>query len=402
MALQSQSPRTGVNRRYAATTRRRKKGLAPWLVLLGVAVIVVGLYIIFGGDDTPVPATADSDTQRSSDAPPANPAANANAPAAAAPNTGIARVTNPRPVAPPPSDADSTRIDAPAAAASTPTRPTDSSFRSDPRSTLRGETKDQYENGMQLLEAGDVAAGRAILSELLFRDGALPRHEAQAVRERLANVAERTVFSATNRSAEQIQKDPVMDLYKVQSGDNLTRIGNVYRIPYQLIERINGIQANRLQAGQSIQVIRGPIHARVDKSDYRMDLFVYDPDGLQIYLKSYIVGLGEFDSTPMGMWRIKPGSKVGPANGGPSWRNPRTGKVYDRNDPDIPIGEYWMALEGTDENTKGKAGYGIHATNDPASIGRQESMGCIRMHDKDVDEVFYTLFEGASTVEIVP
>ena len=102
---------------------------------------------------------------------------------------------------------------------------------------------------------------------------------------------------------------------------------------------------------------------------------------------------------------IKRGAKVGPdaANGtGPSWRNPRTEKFYESDDPDIPIGEYWMALEGTDENTKGKTGYGIHATNDPASIGRQESMGCVRMRDKDIDEVFYTLYEVASTVEIVP
>jgi lipoprotein-anchoring transpeptidase ErfK/SrfK len=61
-----------------------------------------------------------------------------------------------------------------------------------------------------------------------------------------------------------------------------------------------------------------------------------------------------------------------------------------------------MALEGMDEKTKGVVGYGIHATNDPDSIGQQQSMGCIRMRDDDVDEVFYTLFEGASTVQIVP
>ncbi|MGB0768613.1 MAG: L,D-transpeptidase family protein, partial [Phycisphaeraceae bacterium] len=266
---------------------------------------------------------------------------------------------------------------------------------------LIGAAKEQYETGMQRLESGDIPVGRALLSELLFRDGALPRHEAQAVRERLAFLNENTVFAA-KRSADQVRQDPIVSIHRVQSGEYLSTIGNTYRIPYQLIERINNIEARRLQAGQNIQVINGPVHARIDKSDYRMDLFVEDADGLRIYLKSYTVGLGEFDSTPLGTWLVKPGSKVGPANGGPSWVNPRTGERYDRNDPDIPIGEYWMALEGQDDNTRDKKGYGIHATNDPESIGRQESMGCIRMRDEDVDQVFYTLFEGASRVEIVP
>jgi lipoprotein-anchoring transpeptidase ErfK/SrfK len=295
----------------------------------------------------------------------------------------------------------------------TPDRDTDTgsaASRPDPRlesiatsetQQLIGAAKDQYETGMQRLESGDIPVGRALLSELLFREGALPRHEAQAVRERLAFLNENTVFRK-KRNGEQIAKDPIVSLHKVQSGEYLSTIGNTYRIPYQLIERINNIDARRLQAGQGIQVIKGPVHAQIDKSDYRMDLFVEDPDGIRIYLKSYTVGLGEFDSTPVGKWIVKPGSKVGPANGGPSWVNPRTGERYDRNDPNIPIGEYWMALEGIDDNTRDRKGYGIHATNDPESIGRQESMGCIRMRDDDVDQVFYTLFEGSSIVEIVP
>ena len=393
MPLQSQAPRAAVTKRYTSNSRRRKKGLAPWLVLGGVAVILVGLYVIFGGSKNPAPPTAsqpgDSDTQQPA---PAGRPASANAGIVSGP-------TSPRPIAPSPGTSDSSSSNSMTATPARSTRTT--TPRPDSRN-LVGENKDQYETGMQLLESGDIASGRALLSELLFRDGALPRHEAQAVRERLGFLSERIVFSSKNRSAEKIAQDPILTLHKVQPGEYLGPIGNKYKIPYQLIERINGIKANRLQAGQSIQVIKGPVHARVDKSDYRMDLFVYDDAGVPVYLKSYTVGLGEFDSTPLGMWRIKPRSKVGPANGGPSWRNPRTGKVYDRNDPDIPIGEYWMALEGTDENTKGKAGYGIHATNDPESVGRQESMGCIRMRDKDIDEVFYTLFEGASTVEIAP
>ncbi|MGB1123875.1 MAG: L,D-transpeptidase family protein [Phycisphaeraceae bacterium] len=388
MALQSQAPRSGGTRRYASNSRR-KKGLGPWLALLGLVVIVAGLIVLFSDPEDPT-------------AP-----ANANA---AAPEQAGPEITGPSTETQLPPD----RVTPPAVTdEGTPDRNTDTgsaASRPDPRlesiatsetQQLIGAAKDQYETGMQRLESGDIPVGRALLSELLFREGALPRHEAQAVRERLAFLNENTVFSK-KRNGEQIAKDPIVSLHKVQSGEYLSTIGNTYRIPYQLIERINNIDARRLQAGQGIQVIKGPVHAQIDKSDYRMDLFVEDPDGIRIYLKSYTVGLGEFDSTPVGKWIVKPGSKVGPANGGPSWVNPRTGERYDRNDPNIPIGEYWMALEGIDDNTRDRKGYGIHATNDPESIGRQESMGCIRMRDDDVDQVFYTLFEGSSIVEIVP
>lgn len=400
MALQSQSPRSGgPPRRYTGSTRR-KKGLTPWLILLGLVVIVAGLIVLFSDPEDPInPATANADEGDTPTTPTSPSSSDASGLVVSNPPV---RDTSSADRRTPPDRA--TLSTDQTTQASDPTRPdprAEAFVESEARKLL-GAAKDQYETGMQRLEAGDIAVGRALLSELLFRPGALPRHEAQAVRERLAFLNEQTVFSGTKRNASQIAADPIVAIHKVQSGEYLSTIGNTYRIPYQLIERINNIDARRLQAGQGVQVIKGPVHAQIDKSDYRMDLYVEDPDGLRIYLKSYTVGLGEFDSTPIGKWIVKPGSKVGPANGGPSWVNPRTGERYDRNDPNIPIGEYWMALEGIDDNTRDKKGYGIHATNDQESIGRQESMGCIRMRDEDVDQVFYTLFEGASIVEIVP
>jgi len=407
MALQSQAPRAGTNRRYTTTTRR-KKSLAPWLALLGVAVIVGGLIMIFAtpGDPSKT-ASAASPNERDSETAGANNGATA-AQAGASGTAPTAPPTRPRSTGQAAASDTSNNSAAAGQADDPPARyagPEAIATINEPKRKLVGENKDQYELGMQRLEAGDLVAGRALLSELLFREGALPRHEAKAVRDRLEFENQKTVFTRTRRPAEQIERDPIIALHKVQSGEYLGTIANTYRTPYQFIERVNDIEARKLQAGQTIQVLKGPVHARVDKSDYRMDLYVVDDAGLPIFLKSFDVGLGEFDSTPVGEYRIKPGSKVGPdaANGkGPSWRNPRTGEVYDSDDPDIPIGEYWMALEGMDEKTKGVVGYGIHATNDPDSIGQQQSMGCIRMRDDDVDEVFYTLFEGASTVQIVP
>ncbi|MBT2287948.1 L,D-transpeptidase [Paenibacillus albidus] len=44
--------------------------------------------------------------------------------------------------------------------------------------------------------------------------------------------------------------------------------------------------------------------------------------------------------------------------------------------PGGPYGAFWMGLS--------KPHYGIHGTNDPSSIGKEVSHGCIRMFNQDV------------------
>jgi len=109
------------------------------------------------------------------------------------------------------------------------------------------------------------------------------------------------------------------------------------------------------------------------------------------------VGLGEENSTPPGQWRVTQGRKAT----NPSWRNPRTGKYYKADNPDNPIGEYWIALTGVGENTKNETGYGIHGTIQPKSIGQQMSMGCVRLRSEHIEHVFNMLEAGESTVRIV-
>lgn len=56
-----------------------------------------------------------------------------------------------------------------------------------------------------------------------------------------------------------------------------------------------------------------------------------------------------------------------------------------------PIGTRWMGLS--------EKGYGIHGTNEPKSIGKAASHGCIRMAKKDLEELFGMVKVG-DTVEI--
>jgi lipoprotein-anchoring transpeptidase ErfK/SrfK len=59
---------------------------------------------------------------------------------------------------------------------------------------------------------------------------------------------------------------------------------------------------------------------------------------------------------------------------------------------DNPVGTRWMGLN--------KKGYGIHGTNAPRSIGKAASHGCIRMRQKDLEELFAEVQSG-DPVEIV-
>jgi lipoprotein-anchoring transpeptidase ErfK/SrfK len=67
------------------------------------------------------------------------------------------------------------------------------------------------------------------------------------------------------------------------------------------------------------------------------------------------------------------------------------GKVV-RPGPSNPVGTRWMSL--------GYKGYGIHGTNQPESIGHAASHGCIRMRNRDVEELFELVHVG-DEVELI-
>lgn len=91
----------------------------------------------------------------------------------------------------------------------------------------------------------------------------------------------------------------------------------------------------------------------VDLSVKRLTLY---RDGAPV--KSYPVGIGKMlTPTPAGTYAI----------------------VNKSPNPGGPFGVMWMGLN--------KPHYGIHGTNDPSSIGKVVSRGCIRMYNQDVLEL---------------
>ncbi len=186
----------------------------------------------------------------------------------------------------------------------------------------------------------------------------------------------------------------------VQPDEVLSKIvqDQALAVDWRFILRINGIRkARNVRAGQRLKLIRGPFHVVVDKSEFRMDLYMGRAPDL-VYVSSYPVGLGEYNSTPTGVFQVRKDSKL--IN--PQWRNPYTRELFTSDDPQNPIGERWIGLQGVEAHNRDFSGYGIHGTIDPDSIGRQSSMGCIRMRPEHVEIVYEVLVEEASTIEIRP
>lgn len=94
--------------------------------------------------------------------------------------------------------------------------------------------------------------------------------------------------------------------------------------------------------------------------------------------KKYPIATGrKWSYTPEGKFTIV-NKKVNPAWGGGGYAQPVKGGISKN-----PLGYRWMGLD------KGGGGiYGIHGTNNPYSIGTYASHGCIRMFNKDVEELF--------------
>ena len=217
----------------------------------------------------------------------------------------------------------------------------------------------------------------------------LSRQQSAFVKKQFSSLAEKWLFSRTV-----LPGDTLCSNYKVAPGGRLESIGRKFKVPYQILMRINNIRRpEALRADETIKVINGPFHVRISLSTFTMDLYLQNT-----FVRSFPVGLGRPGrETPTGLWRVKPGGKLV----SPIWTNPDTGKIHKAGDPDYPLGSRWIGLEGLKGAARGRTGFAIHGTRNSGQIGQANSGGCIRMNDNDVMLVYDLLAPGLSQVLIV-
>ena len=115
----------------------------------------------------------------------------------------------------------------------------------------------------------------------------------------------------------------------------------------------------------------------------------------ETFVRQYTVGLGLEDGTPTGEWSVT--DKL--VN--PPYYSPRGEGIIAADDPDNPLGERWIGLRGVSGEAVGQQRYGIHGTHDPSTIGKNESLGCVRMYNEDVEALYDMLVSQHSRVIIV-
>lgn len=149
--------------------------------------------------------------------------------------------------------------------------------------------------------------------------------------------------------------------HTVKPGESLAIIAENYRKSLSQILTANPaiMNANIIYPGQQIFIpgIPNPdsIPYQIIVSKSRKTLTLLRNGNVQ---KTYPIAVGKMlTQTPIGEFVI----------------------VNREPNPGGPFGAMWLTLS--------KSGYGIHGTNNPASIGKAVSLGCIRMHNEHVLEL---------------
>lgn len=167
--------------------------------------------------------------------------------------------------------------------------------------------------------------------------------------------------------------------YEIKVGDTLTKIAKEYNTTVELLRKSNSLSDDRIIPGRKIKVWTAPFSIVVDKSQNTLIL----KTGEEVF-KTYIVSTGANNSTPVGTFKIV--NKL--LN--PTWY--KAGAVVPSGSPENVLGSHWLGFN--------LAGYGIHGTVDPQSLGKQVTQGCIRLANPDVEEL-YTIIPIGTEVTIV-
>ncbi len=145
-----------------------------------------------------------------------------------------------------------------------------------------------------------------------------------------------------------------------------------------------------------------PANARdvVRFSGYSAGTVVVKTNERRLY---YVIDDGRAIRYPVGVGRAGMGWSGTVAVDGkyirPAWsppdiikrENPRIPNVIPSGSPSNPMGEAAITLSGGGQ-------YAIHGTNNPGSIGRFVSHGCIRMYNSDVMDLYSRVSLGTTVV----
>jgi lipoprotein-anchoring transpeptidase ErfK/SrfK len=225
----------------------------------------------------------------------------------------------------------------------------------------KGNYETLLKSAIALQEQGDLLKARDLLKNLMAVYAA--RGGIEDIQKRLEDVNMKIIFSGVSIPNETAVRE-------VKEGDSLSMIADEYRTTTDLIKRENGLSSNVIRPGQRLRIWTGRFSIVVNKSQ---NLLFLKSNGEIV--KTYRVSTGKDNITPVGTFKII--NKLVD----PSWTH--NGKLIPSNSPENILGTRWLGFD--------IPSYGIHGTTQPESIGKQATAGCVRMLNKEVEELYSIL-----------
>jgi hypothetical protein len=223
-----------------------------------------------------------------------------------------------------------------------------------------------------LLEQGQRLEARTLLTQLYLRSSGSTRDQ---VRKVLDAINEELVFNPWCLEGAKV--------HVVKRGETLSSIAKSYGTNAGLIARVNAIRPPYLiREKQQLKILAGQPAILVQKSSFTLTLFMGGA-----YIKEYPVAIGEGNKTPSGVFTTETCLVK------PDWYPPGGGLIRYGEEGHL-LGERWIGFQ----NVPAAQGLGIHGTNDPQSIGKKCSNGCVRMLNDDVMELYDFVVPGIKVV----
>ena len=226
----------------------------------------------------------------------------------------------------------------------------------------------------QQFDHGMLEAARTIAQQVLKRPDVV---EFDPTWRRAAEFIDMVNKRLMNSSAPATEKQ----FYRVVKGDSLARIASTHYTSIGALIRCNeGLRRDDgrdpiVRPSQTLCYIQGTWSIRVSKQHYILMLFLNG----ELY-RIWSVGIGRENRTPIGTFVIA--DKL--AN--PAWTPP--GRYIPAGDPENVLGTRWLKLTPTGETDVSLEGYGIHGTTEPDTVGTSCSLGCVRLRNEEVEELF--------------
>jgi len=232
--------------------------------------------------------------------------------------------------------------------------------------------KEKKSQAQELEKSGNLLAARKLYKEIFAEVTNLKNiKDIGSIKKKVEELNMKILFSK------------IMDkgdfFYEVEKGDTLGEIAKKFGTTVELIKRVNGLKSNIIMIGDRLKIGKAKFSMVVYKSQNLLFLKRYD----EIF-KTYIVSTGVDGSTPTGTFKIVARIK------NPVWFRKDIGAVVPADSPENILGTRWLGIS--------KKGYGIHGTNQPETLGTQETKGCIRMRNEDVEEVFDIVPRGTEVI----